>query len=262
MRLTLEGAPPPAAAPDGKPAGALLDELAAAGHPVLRVAIADPIDLAGEFVRWEVATAIAGAVLDIDPFDEPNVTESKDNTRRVLDELARTGAFPAVEPLATAGGITFIGDTPLRITAGDGTLPGELRRHLDRVTRTGYLALQAFVAPTPERAAALNRIRALLRDATGRATTAGFGPRFLHSTGQLHKGGAAIGWFLQLTADHPADLPVPGRPYTFGQLIDAQALGDLASLEAHDLAVARVHLGPDVDAGLAALERVLAAALG
>jgi len=262
VRLALEGAAPPAPAPDGTPADALLDALTAAGHPVFRIAIADPIDLAGEFVRWEVATALAGAVLGIDPFDEPNVTESKDNTRRVLDELARTGALPAVDPLAAGDGIAIVGDTPLRLTAGDGTLRGELRRHLDRVTRTGYLALQAFVAPTPERATALNRIRALLRDATGRATTAGFGPRFLHSTGQLHKGGAAIGWFLQLTADHPDDLPVPGRPYTFGQLVDAQALGDFASLEAHDLAVARVHLGADVDAGLAALERALATALG
>ena len=113
----------------------------------------------------------------------------------------------------------------------------------------------------PTRDAALARIRTLLRDATRRATTAGYGPRFLHSTGQLHKGGPPIGWFLQLTADHPVDRPIPGRPYTFGQLIDAQALGDLSVLQAHDLPVLRVHLGPDPDAGLAALERALAAAL-
>ncbi len=100
-----------------------------------------------------------------------------------------------------------------------------------------------------------------MRDRTGRATTAGYGPRFLHSTGQLHKGGAPIGWFLQLTADHPVDRPIPGKPYTFGQLIDAQAAGDLAVLRAHDLPVVRIHLGPDPDAGLAALERALAAAL-
>ena len=101
----------------------------------------------------------------------------------------------------------------------------------------------------------------MLRDRTGRATTAGYGPRFLHSTGQLHKGGAPIGWFLQLTSDHPADVEIPDWPYTFGQLIDAQAAGDFAAIEAHDLPILRVHLGADPDAGLAALERALAAAL-
>jgi hypothetical protein len=105
------------------------------------------------------------------------------------------------------------------------------------------------------------RIRALLRDRTRHATTAGYGPRFLHSTGQLHKGGSPIGWFLQLTADHPADRPIPGWPYTFGQLIDAQAAGDLAAIEAHDLPILRIHLGDDPDAGLAALERALVTAL-
>jgi hypothetical protein len=107
----------------------------------------------------------------------------------------------------------------------------------------------------------MSRIRAMLRDRTGRATTAGYGPRFLHSTGQLHKGGPPIGWFLQLTADHPNDRPIPGWPYTFGQLIDAQAAGDFAAIEAHDLPILRVHLGADPDAGLAALERALDAAL-
>ena len=104
---------------------------------------------------------------------------------------------------------------------------GSCARHLDRRRPTAYLCLQAFIAPTPERDEAMSRIRALLRDRTKRATTAGYGPRFLHSTGQLHKGGAPIGWFIQLTADHPDDLDIPGWPYTFGQLIDAQAAGRL-----------------------------------
>jgi hypothetical protein len=104
-------------------------------------------------------------------------------------------------------------------------------------------------------------MRTLLRDRTLRATTVGYGPRFLHSTGQLHKGGAPIGWFLQLTSDHPVDLEIPGWPYTFGQLIDAQAAGDFAAIESHDLPILRIHLGADPDAGLAALERALAAAL-
>jgi len=260
-RIVLDGTEPPAPGPDGTPADVLLEELATAGHPVLRFVLADPIDLAGEFVRWEVATAVAGIALAVNPFDEPNVTESKENTRRVLDELERQGAFPHDEPLARGEGIALHGDTPLRLAAGSGTIVGELRRHLARVRTGGYLAIGAFVAPTGARGQAIDRLRARLRDATGVATTGGFGPRYLHSTGQLHKGGPAVGWFLQLTADHPTDRPVPGKPYTFGQLIDAQARGDMEALEAHDLPVLRVHLGADVDAGLAALDGAVAQAL-
>ena len=171
-------------------------------------------------------------------------------------ERGETDADP-IPPIAEGGGLTLYGDAALRLTAIDGSIEAELVRHLARRKPNAYLALQAFIAPTPARDEALARIRALLRDRTGRATTAGYGPRFLHSTGQLHKGGAPIGWFLQLTADHPADREIPGWPYTFGQLIDAQAAGDFAAIEAHDLPIVRVHLGADPDAGLAALERAL-----
>jgi hypothetical protein len=136
-----------------------------------------------------------------------------------------------------------------------------LASDLGRPAANAYLALQAFIAPTPARDEAFARIRAMVRDATRVATTAGYGPRFLHSTGQLHKGGPAIGTFLQLTADHPDDRKIPGWPYTFGQLIDAQAAGDFAALEGHELSILRVDLGADADAGLAALERALEAAL-
>ena len=208
-----------------------------------------------------VATAVAGIVLGIDPFDEPNVTESKDNTKRELErEQWGEGGRPA-EPIAHGDGLTLLGDTPLRLTAGDGTLDGEMRRHVARIRPNAYLALQAFVAPTPERDAHLASIRRLLRDRTRRATTTGYGPRYLHSTGQLHKGGAPIGWFLQLTADHPTDTAIPDAPYTFGRLIDAQAAGDFQALEDHDLPVLRIHLGEDVDAGLASLERLLSRTL-
>jgi transaldolase / glucose-6-phosphate isomerase len=256
----------------------LVEGLRAAGHPVVEIGIRDAVDLAGEFIRWEVATAIAGAVLGIDPFDQPNVEEAKERTRQLLAQHTDTrdpehpGAWamatevevpqPAEVPvLAAEDGVTLIPDAPLRLTNGDGTLVGELARHLARRRPNAYLAIQAFIAPTPERDEAIARIRTLLRDRTGRATTAGYGPRFLHSTGQLHKGGPPTGWFLQLTSDHPDDLPIPGWPYTFGQLIDAQAAGDFGSIESHDLPIARVHLGADPDAGLAALERALSAAL-
>jgi transaldolase/glucose-6-phosphate isomerase len=256
VRLTLDGS-------EDRASDDLIEALEAAGHPVIRIGISDPIDLGGEFVRWEVATAIAGAVLGIDPFDQPNVEEAKQLTRDVLarHEGGHAGEASEPDPIATGDGLSLIGDAALRLTSSNGGVAGELARHLARRRPNAYLALQAFIAPTPGRDEALGRIRSLLRDRTGRATTAGYGPRFLHSTGQLHKGGAPIGWFLQLTAGHPADREIPGWPYTFGQLIDAQASGDFAAIEAHDLPILRVHLGDDPDAGLAALERALVTAL-
>jgi glucose-6-phosphate isomerase len=257
IRLSLAG-------PDTYTAGdAFVDAAAAAGHPVIRIALADPIDLGAEMFRWEVATAIAGAVLGIDPFDQPNVEEAKELTRRVLASADRGEApQPRPAPLVSdaASGLTLHGDAALRLTDGDHTLVGELARHLARRRPNAYLALQAFFAPSAAADAALARIRALLRDATRCATTAGYGPRFLHSTGQLHKGGPPNGWFLQLTADHPQDRPIPGWPYTFGRLIDAQAEGDFAAIEAHDLPILGVHLA-DPERGLAALETALREAL-
>jgi glucose-6-phosphate isomerase len=257
VRLTLDGG-------DGFTAG---DDVAAAaaatGHPVIRIALADPIDIGAECFRWEVATAIAGAVLGIDPFDQPNVEEAKELTRQVLAG-ASSGERPAPRPAALVSdaesGLARHGDAPLRLTDGAHSLVGELARHLARRKTNAYLALQAFIQPTAATDAALERIRVLLRDATRCATTAGYGPRFLHSTGQLHKGGTPSGWFLQLTSDHPADRPIPGWPYTFGRLIDAQAEGDFAAIEAHDLPILRVHL-TDPEGGLAALEAALREAL-
>jgi glucose-6-phosphate isomerase len=226
------------------------------------------MDIGAEALRWEIAIAIAGAVLGIDPFDQPNVEEAKQLTRELLEHAGRRAGSDGSEaadagsqPVASGNGLTLFGDAALRLTHGNGDVVGELARHLARRKSNAYLCLQAFIAPTPERDGAMARIRALLRDRTGRATTAGYGPRFLHSTGQLHKGGAPIGWFIQLTSDHPADVEIPGWPYTFGALIDAQAAGDFGAIESHDLPILRVHLGADPDAGLAELERALAAAL-
>jgi glucose-6-phosphate isomerase len=211
---------------------AALDALARAGHPIVDLTLGEGVGgLGAEFFRWEFATAICGAVLGINPFDEPNVTESKDNTKRVLESYRRTGSI---------------------------TLPGaldmaNLRRHLARAKPNGYYAIHAYVAPSEARDAALRGLADALRAATGRAVTVGYGPRFLHSTGQLHKGGAPIGCFIQLTAAHDDDVEIPGWHETFATLIDAQAAGDFAALEAHGLPVARVDLGADPDAGLAEL---------
>jgi transaldolase/glucose-6-phosphate isomerase len=259
VRVRLAGSPAAEPSPDGLDADAFVDALAEAGHPVVHIDVDDPIDVGAEFVRWEVATAVAGIVLGVDPFDEPNVSESKENTKRELDRAERGDAPGGLfaRPLAHGEGVTVHGDGAPGAPPADLTVDGALRTHLARIRPDAYLALLAFIAPTPERDARLASIRRLLRDRTHRPTTAGYGPRFLHSTGQLHKGGAPIGWFLQLTADHPADVDVPGEHYTFGALIDAQAAGDLQSLESHGLPVLRVHLGEDVDAGLASLERLL-----
>ena len=246
VRITLAGS----AGPDpsiGSNVDARLGELATAGHPVIRIAIDSKIDIGAEFVRWEIATAFSGAVLGIDPFDQPNVEEAKTNTRAVIASF-ENGGGPA------AGG-------DARGVADEAALQAALKAALANLAPNGYASIQAYIAQTPERDAALTRIRALLRDNTHRATTVGYGPRFLHSTGQLHKGGAPIGWFLQLVAEHPDDREIPGKAYTFGQLIDAQAIGDARTLEDHKLPVLRINLGQNHDAGLAALERALAAAL-
>ncbi|MGH2407292.1 MAG: glucose-6-phosphate isomerase [Candidatus Limnocylindrales bacterium] len=212
-----------------------LDALAVAGHPVIELVIPAGEGLGGEFFRWQFATAVAGAALGVNPFDEPNVTESKENTRHVLDEYRAAGHLPS-EPA-----------TPAAEAAGDvgallaGTEPGS------------YLAIAAYIARTPQRDAKLATLRERLRRGTRSATMVGYGPRYLHSTGQLHKGGPPIGRFIQLVAGHPNDLEIPGARHSFGTLIDAQAIGDLRSLRAHGLPVVRIDLGDDADAGLDAL---------
>jgi glucose-6-phosphate isomerase len=224
-----------------------LNAIEAAGHPVIDITLSDGAWVGGEFFRWEFATAVAGIVLGVNPFDEPNVTESKENTARVLEHLERERALP---------------DEPtLRIDQPRAALVESLRGYLATIAPTGYHAVCAFIAPTPERTSTLRAIQAQLRDGSGHATTLGYGPRFLHSTGQLHKGGPPEGVFLQLVAGHPDDVAIPGRRETFGTLVDAQALGDFASLRTHGLPVVRIHLSDDPDAGLALLATVLGEAL-
>ncbi len=219
--------------------------LAAAGHPVVRLRLPDISWVGAEFYRWEMATAVAGAILGINPFDEPNVKESKDNTRAALDQYVAAGRLPEETPRYVADGLVFYG-------AGDvGTDWAEaLRAHLRSVRPGDYVALMAYLDSTGPYEAALQAIRLTVRDRLKVATTLGYGPRFLHSTGQLHKGGPNRGVFIQITADAATDRAIPGQPYSFGTLIAAQALGDLQSLRAHGRRVVRLHLRGDVVGGL------------
>ena len=199
----------------------------AAGHPVIRLDLRDRYDLAAEFFRWEFATAVAGSIIGIHPFDQPNVQQAKDLTDEVLREYQASGdlrwekATDSLEDLLT------------------GSRPGD------------YLAILAYVRQTPETDRALYELRRKVVERYGIATTVGYGPRYLHSTGQLHKGGPDTGLFLQITSGHERDIDVPGQPYTFGTLAEAQALGDLRALRALGRRVARIHLevgeGAEID---------------
>jgi hypothetical protein len=217
--------------PDG------LDErvraLEAAGHPVITIDIPYAYGLGGEFLRWEIATPVAGTLLGIDPFDEPNVQEAKDATAAILSQ-------GSVDP--DTGGDVLSPDS------GDA-----VRAHLRSARPGDYVAFLAYVQRTAGHDELLARLRVSTRYATHNATTLGYGPRYLHSTGQLHKGGPDNGVFVLMTADDAEDVPIPDAPYTFGTLKRAQALGDLKSLRAHGRRAARVHLGADIGGGLARL---------
>lgn len=233
------------------------------GHPVISVRLADLYDLGQEFFRWEIATATAGALLGINPFDEPNVAESKENTRRLLEGLQRGGGLPEDEPILREDGLAIYCDSRTRSELGG---PGDglkelLAAHLGRARPGGYIALLAYIQRAPPHEEALQGLRLRLRDALRVATTLGFGPRYLHSTGQLHKGGPDTGLFLFITADDPEELPIPGQGYGFSTLKRAQALGDLRSLQGRGRRVLRIHLGRDVPAGLEALVAAVEGAL-
>ena len=238
-----------------------LRALAAAGHPVLRWTLPGLEPLGAEILRWEIATATAGAVLGVDPFDEPNVTEAKVATQAVLEEYLSEGGFPPGYALANAGGLEV--EAPVSIAdaleprLADPRDPAAWAAALLGMARTGdYVALCAYVHRTPERHERLQRLRLACRAASRLATTLGYGPRFLHSTGQLHKGGPNAGLFLQLTADEGPELPIPGERYGFGALRRAQAAGDYEVLERGRRRLMRVHLGADVESGL---DRLIAA---
>ena len=221
---------------------ARLQALERAGHPVIRIVVSDRMALGQEFFRWEMATAVAGAIIGINPFDQPDVEASKVATRRLTTEYEQTGQLPT----------------------GATAAPGvdQLRAHLDSLGPGDYFALLAYVDMNDEHREVLQRIRQVVRERTHVATCLGFGPRFLHSTGQAYKGGPNTGVFLEVTCDDAEDLPVPGRRYTFGVVKAAQALGDLAVLRERGRRALHVHLGADVGKGLAELCALIEVAAG
>lgn len=240
---------------DGK-----VNALERAGHPVVRIGLQDRHDLGAEFFRWEFATAVSGAVLGVNPFDQPNVQESKNNTTRLLAEFRAKGRLPEGDPIFREGPIRIYGDAAgAEVLQGARTLGDALRAHLLRIRTRDYVALTAYLQATSAYAEALGAIRTHIRDRFRVATTLGYGPRFLHSTGQLHKGGGDNGVFLQFTADDPVDLPIPGEPHSFGVMKAAQALGDLQSLQSRERRALRIHITGGIDAGL---RRVLEAVAG
>ncbi len=245
----------------GKPEGETevkLKALEAAGHPVVYRTLTDLYDLGEEFFLWEIATAFAGWRLGINPFDQPNVQESKDATKELLEKFEREGKLEEQPVVATNGGLTIYTSEQRRALLPSSSVTDALRAHLSEVKPNDYIALLNYIEETPEHEAVIQEIRNHLREATHSATTTGYGPRFLHSTGQLHKGGADNGVFLQLTALDLVDLAVPGQSYTFSTLKQAQALGDFHSLATRGRRAIRVDLGVDALSGLKRLQELIA----
>jgi glucose-6-phosphate isomerase len=239
--------------------------LEAAGHPVVTIEIEDLYEIFGQFFTWEIATAVAGSVMGINPFNQPDVEAAKIETRTLTTEYEKTGELPERQPVLSEAGIELYATeayaAKLRSAAPTDSLTGFLRAHLDELRAGDYFAALAFLPMFPEHEAAIQVLRHRVRDRKHVATCLGFGPRFLHSTGQDYKGGPNTGVFLQITAKHAEDEDIPGQKYSFGVVIDAQAAGDLAVLEARGRRALRVHLGADVSAGLNALNAAVAAAL-
>jgi transaldolase/glucose-6-phosphate isomerase len=232
VRLALAGDDEPAA----------LGALSKAGHPVVTLKVNDPLAIGAEFFRWEYAIAVAGAILGINVFDQPNVQEAKDLTKKVLSE----GNPPTV-----GQGIRWAGQS-------GATLEAAIQALLGQVRAGDYVALLAFIAPNAEHDRAVNAIRLAIRDSYRVATTVGYGPRYLHSTGQLHKGGPNTGVFLQVVGDDPNDLPIPGEKFSFGVLKQAQALGDFQALRNHGRRVLRIQVA-DVAQGLVKIGQAIGA---
>ncbi len=237
----------------------------AAGHPVVTIRIDDLYEIFGQFFTWEVATAVAGSVMGINPFNQPDVESAKKETRALMAAYEQTGKLPQRTPVLEHEGIKLYATeayaAKLKAAAPTETLAGYLRAHLDQIRPGDYFAALAYLPMFPEHETAIQGLRRKVRDTKRVATCLGFGPRFLHSTGQDYKGGPNTGVFLQITADHAVDVEIPGRKYSFGVVIDAQAAVDLAVLESRGRRALRVHLGADLGVGLSLLAAAVDAAL-
>ena len=232
-----------------------------AGQPVVRLSLTSPMQVAQQFFLWEFATAVAGAVIGINPFDQPDVEASKIETKKLTDAYAATGKLPDEAPFLVSDGIKLFTDPRDQDALRQESLDDVIKAHLNRAGPGDYVALLAYIDRSPAHIEALRKLRTRIRDAKHVATCVGFGPRFLHSTGQTYKGGPNSGVVLQITADDAKDLPVPGEKFTFGTVKAAQARGDFDVLAERGRRALRVHLGADVDAGLARLARAVDAAL-
>ncbi|MGZ4874735.1 MAG: bifunctional transaldolase/phosoglucose isomerase [Candidatus Angelobacter sp.] len=243
-----------------------LDVLKGAGQPVVEIELAETYDLGQEFFRWEIATAVAGSILKINPFNQPDVEASKIVTRQLTEAYEKSGKLPEEAPLSKEGGIKLFTDERNaanlnKLVGGDRSLTGFLRAHLNQLRPGDYLALLAYIEMNGAHEKTLQAMRHAVRDIKHVATCLGFGPRFLHSTGQAYKGGPNTGVFLQITCDDANDLPVPGQKYTFGTVKAAQARGDFQVLADRQRRALRVHLPKDVNAGLENLGRDVVNAL-
>jgi transaldolase / glucose-6-phosphate isomerase len=246
--------------------GNLEEKLAAveaAGHPVLRHTLHDTLDLGEEFFLWEFATGAAGALLGINPFDQPNVQESKDNTKRLLAEYVQKGSFTQQSLIVADNTLRVFGDTETRdaLRRGGSSLQEIVAAHLARVNPGDYFAITQYIEELNNYESLLQEIRVAVRDEKKVATTSGYGPRFLHSTGQLHKGGPDSGVFIQVTSEDINDMEIPGEKFTFGVLKQAQALGDYESLASRHRRAIRIDLGGDVEKGLRRLLALVKAAV-
>jgi transaldolase/glucose-6-phosphate isomerase len=238
-----------------------LAALEKAGHPVIRIPMKDTYDLSQEFFRWEIATAVAGSVLAINAFNQPDVEASKIETRKLTNEYEQSGSLPPEKPIFEQAGIKLFADPNNASAVNRGNLAGHVKAHLDRIQPGDYFALLGYIQMNREHEARLQEIRHAVRDAKQVATCLGFGPRFLHSTGQAYKGGPNRGVFLQITCDEAHDLPVPGAKYTFGVVKAAQARGDFQVLADRNRRALRVHLGKDVEVGLSEMLDIVADAV-
>jgi transaldolase/glucose-6-phosphate isomerase len=237
-----------------------------AGHPVVRITMADTYDLGAEFFRWEIATAVAGSLIGINAFNQPDVEASKIATRDLTSAYEKTGSLPAETPVVEDAGVKLFTDEKnaaelAKAAGGDQSLAGYLKAHLARIKTGGYFAVLGYIQMNAEHEDSLQGLRHLVRDNKHVATCLGFGPRFLHSTGQAYKGGPNSGVFLQITCDDAVELPVPGQKYTFGIVKAAQARGDFQVLADRGRRALRVHLGSNLKAGLAALQVAVQKAL-